>query len=169
MIMELSSEHYLQSSIVLTKQMLVYGIFAFILSIVFYQGIAPITKGISIPLFLIAILFIVYSTFSWISHTKELSRKSQVSDFNKMYRTHEVLKMKGNIQSYSMVIKLWTILLILSPFGFLSVKSGFSKGLFIGAGIFFLSTLLADIHLRKIASRYLVQLEKQIDMHGNMS
>ena len=143
------------------KLMLAAGIIALIASVVIFRGENSMLKGMLIPLGLIVILGGGYGGFL------SFSRPGHLINATDMYKEkpqlvieQELVKANRDNRNYSMIIKIWPVLIVIAALLLFVFQDDFKRGLLIGVLILFVFGLIVDTFLHQRLEPYLHFLQQ---------
>jgi len=130
------------------KVMIAVGLIILVAFILIIRSDDSLYRGALIPLgFLLAILIGYGSVLAFTRPTHLKTTTQLYNESPKEAITKEYNKASTDHRNYSMLKKVWPVLILISIGGFFFVSTNYYKGLSIGLGVLFLTALIIDTTL----------------------
>ena len=159
------TEEWVKGEVFQGKIMLAIGI---LLSIAFFtiiKGQNDLLKGTLIPLGFMLVILFGYGGFQTYKRPAHLQKVKEVYQQNPQKAINaEYEKAIKDHNNYSMLKRVWTVLIVLSAIGFFLFSKEYFKGLSIGLIALFLTTLIVDSILHQHLLVYLEYLKKSLEL-----
>ena len=152
--------NWVKGEVLQGKIMLAIGIFILIAAIAILKSEHELLRGMLIPLGLIVLALIGYGSFQTFGRSAHLQKVEKV--FNQEPEEaikQEYTKAQKDHKTYSLLKKVWAVLIVISALLFFVFSSTYLKGLSIGLITLFLTTLLLDSTLHHRLLEYIKGLE----------
>lgn len=138
------------------KLMILVGAVALVSSIIIFRGDNSILKGMLIPLGLVILIGLGYGSF--LGFTREAHASKAIEMYQKnpeMAISQEFKKAQTDDGNYTMIKKLWPILMIISAVLLFFFHGDYARGLLIGFLLVFVIGLILDTLLHQRLQPYL--------------
>lgn len=143
------------------KLMLAAGIIALIASVVIFRGENFMLKGMLIPLGVIVILGCGYGGFLSFSRPGHLINSTDMyKEKPQLVIEQELVKAKRDNRNYSMIIKIWPVLIAIAALLLFVFQDDYKRGLLIAVLILFVFGLIVDTFLHQRLEPYLHFLQQ---------
>ena len=149
------TERWLNTDLIQGKIFLGFSIILTAAIIIICLGNNLLLKGTLIPLILLALMFLIYSSSQIITIPKKLSVYTTAFENNKEeFKTSEQARVKKLIDNYLRNKKIWLVIMIIGGLLCIVLDNNYLKGL--GLGLIFLgaSSFVADTLLQRSATVY---------------
>ena len=157
------TEEWVKSEVFQGKIMFVIGILFSIAFISIIKSQNVLLKGTLIPLGFMLVILFGYGGFQILKRPTHLLKVKETYHQNSQKAiTAEYEKTIKDHKNYSMLKKVWVVLIILSAIAFLLFSKEYFKGLSIGLIALFLTTLIVDSILHQRLLAYLEYLKKAL-------
>lgn len=152
---------WVEGEVLQGKIMFVLGVIALVGFIAIFRSNSDLLRGMLIPMGLVLLILFGYGGYQIFGRPPHINKVANLINENPKYAIEqEYAKAKKDNSAYTMLKKVWVILVIVSALAYLVFSSNYLHGLSIGLVGLFFTTLLVDSILHQRLLTYMKAMEE---------